>query len=86
MATWQRMAIWMWVTLGCAVSGIIHYRVGVAHLYPMATEEYPGPFSGPVESLEYLVPIVLVLIILGTGIWAMAGGVQEERARVRGRR
>lgn len=86
MATWQRMAVWFFVTIICAIAGIIHFRVGVAHLYPMATEEFSGPFSPAVERLEIIVPLALVVIILGVGVWAMAGGVQEERARVRGRR
>jgi len=86
MATWKRMAVWFMVTVMCAIGGIIHFRVGVAHLYPMATEQHTGPFTPAVERLEIIVPLSLVLLVLGVGVWAMAGGVQEERARVRGRR
>lgn len=86
MATWARMAIFFQVTLASAVSGIIYYRVGVAHLFPMATGQNSGPFSSVIQTLDIIVPLVLVVAILGTGLWALAGGVQQERARVRGRR
>lgn len=82
MATWLRFSIWIKVTIACAVAGVIHYQVGVAHLYPKAKG---GPWSGAIDLLEYMVPAVLVILILGTGAWVIAGSVQEEQARVRRR-
>ena len=87
MASWIRIGIAFWVSVGCAIAGIIHYRVGVEYLYPLAINDFPGPMSSSVETLQYMVPAVLSIIILGMFAWALAGGVQEEKSRVRrGRR
>ena len=84
MATWQRMAVLFMVTIGVAIAGIIYYNVGVAHLFPMARNAQSGPFTGVVDTLDVMVPIILGIIELGTAVWAMSGGVQQERARVQG--
>jgi len=86
MATWARMAIFFQVTLLSAITGIIYYRVGVAELFPRATGQHSGPFSPVIGNVQLIVPVVLVAAIMGTGLWALAGGVQKERARVGGRR
>lgn len=83
MATWQRMAVFFATTIAVAIAGILFYRVGVAELFPMAAG---GPFSPAVDQLETLVPIVLAIIEVGVAAWALTGGVQQERSRVRGPR
>jgi hypothetical protein len=83
MATWQRMIVLFATTIGVGIAGIIYYRVGVDNLFPMAMG---GPFSPAVGTLETLVPLILALIEVGVAAWAIAGGVQQERARVRGPR
>lgn len=86
MATYHRLYVLIAVTIAVSISGVIHYRIGVAHLYPLATTDFSGPFSSVIPTLEWMVPLVLVIIELGTIAWAITGGVQEERARVqRGR-
>lgn len=86
MATWRRMVIVLVVAIGSSISGIIYYRVGRAHLFQLATGEMSGPFTPAVELLDVMVPAALTTLMLGTVAWAIAGGVQEERSRVRGRR
>jgi len=83
MATWVRMMFWVQVVIATGASGIIYYRVGVAHLFPMTDG---GPWSGAVDTLEIIVPGVLALIVLGIAMWVIAGSVQDERTRVRRRR
>jgi hypothetical protein len=86
MATWQRVAILIAVTIANSIAGIIYYRVGVAELFPMATGPSSGPFTPAVTTLSTLVPLALVVIELGVIVWVIAGGVQRERSRVRGPR
>jgi hypothetical protein len=86
MATWQRMAVLFATTIAVAVAAVIYYRVGVAHLFPMATGASSGPFSSVIGTLDVLVPITLAIIELGVAVWAISGGVQQERARMRGPR
>jgi len=86
MASWVRFALLISWTVAASVGGIIYYRVGVEHLFPMAQGEFAGPFTPAVNQLETLVPITVVVIELGLIIWVIAGGVQKERSRVRGPR
>lgn len=86
MAAWKRFAILIAVTVAVSITGIIHYRVGVAHLYPLATGASSGPFTPAVQTLSTMVPLVLVIIELGVIAWVIFGGVQKERSRVRGPR
>lgn len=86
MATWTRMVVVMLVAIGSSISGIIYYRIGQAALFPMARGEFSGPFTPAVELLVVIVPTALTTLMLGTVAWALAGGIQEEKARVRGRR
>jgi hypothetical protein len=83
MPTWARMAVFFAVSIGCSIAGIIYYRIGRAHIFPLARNEFSGPMSSSVEMLDVVVPVALVAILFGTGLWALGGGVQEERARVR---
>jgi hypothetical protein len=86
MASWVRFAVLIAVTVANAIAGIIYYRVGVEHLFPMAQGGSSGPFTPAVNQLETLVPIVIAVIQLGVIIWVIVGGVQKERSRVRGPR
>lgn len=81
MSLWRRLLVVVWVWIGIGITSIIYYRVGVAHLFPAATEEHTGPFSGPVETLELIVPAVLLILGFGVIVWAIVAGAQEERAR-----
>ena len=81
MATYLRAIVLMMVTIGVGISGTIYYRVGVDHLFPLATGEHSGPFSSTINVMEWIVPLTLAILWLGTAAWVVAGGVQEERAR-----
>lgn len=83
MATILRISFATAVTIGVAVAAIIYYRV-FPPLRDMATNEFAGPFTTAVTTADTLVPITLLIVLLGVWTWALAGGVQEERARVRG--
>ena len=83
MGTWRRMAVLTVVTIAIAAVGIIYYRVGVAHLFPLATQTHAGPYSHVVDLLDWIVPVTLAIIELATILWAIGAGVKEERARVR---
>lgn len=86
MVTWRRMAVLGVVTIAIAIVGVIYYRVGVAHLFPIATGGSSGPWSGVIGTMKFVIPATLVIIELGVASWAISGGVQEERARMRGGR
>jgi hypothetical protein len=83
MATWRRMWILTIVTIGVATVAVIHLRFGVEIVYPMAKNQFSGPFTPAVTALETLVPLILALVEGGTIVWTMAGGVQRERSRIR---
>lgn len=83
MATWQRFLVLMATTIAIGIGGIIYYRVGVDALFPMAQG---GPFTPVIDQMTVLVPLILALIEVGVAAWAIAGGVQQERTRVRGPR
>jgi hypothetical protein len=83
MATILRLAFASAVTIAVAVIGIVYYRV-FPPLRDMATGEMSGPFTQAVTTADTLVPITLAIVLLGVWVWALAGGVQEERSKVRG--
>lgn len=83
MATWRRMGILFAVTIAVGITAIIYYNVFAAHLFPMVTGQFSGPWTAPVRLADWAVPLALVVIELGTITWALAGGVQRERARRR---
>lgn len=82
MSTYLRMAVLMATTIAVGVTGVIYYQVGVAHLFPMVYDG-GGPWTDAVKMLEWAVPVTLAILELGVIAWAISGGVQEERARVR---
>lgn len=79
------MGILIRVTIGVAIATLIYYRVGQDHLFDIA-QSNPGPFTEIIGLLVGIVPIALALIELGTVLWVIAGGVQRERAVMRGPR
>lgn len=83
MATYHRIAIFIMTTISVSIAGVIYYRVGQGELFAMATQQFAGPFSPAVSQLTIMVPIVLAIIEGGVAIWVIAGGVQQERSRVR---
>lgn len=66
-------------TLANSVLALIYIYVGIP-LIEMATVEYAGPFSGPVEYLYIIVPAVIGIIQLGLLLWLIAAPVQEQRS------
>lgn len=81
MSASKRMMVGAQVVLTCGVAGIIHYRVFLPKLYPLATGRFSGPWTQPVEILANLVPTLLLVIVFGTFVWVVAGGIQKERKR-----
>ena len=77
MATWQRIGVAMFFTLGLMVGGLMYNRVFVDTLLPIVDES--GLFSQPVLILERIVPIILLVLLLAVWAWVVAGAVQDER-------
>jgi hypothetical protein len=69
------------IIVGVGVVGIVHYRVFTPFLLPLATNQFAGPFSQPVNQLANLVPTLLLVIVFGTLVWVAIGGLQDERKR-----
>lgn len=67
------------VTLLMGLVALVHFRVGVQQLYPMAQNSFSGPFSGVVNTLEFVVPLAIVAIVGATWLWVLVSPVQEER-------
>jgi len=74
----QRLALAFTVTIGVAVTAIIYFRVGNS-LFDLA--QTGGPFDSVIPMLEALVPVALVIILGGTWLWVIYGGVQRKRRR-----
>lgn len=77
MATYQRIGVAMFFTVALMIGGLIYNRVFIAHLLPLV--ERGGTFSAPAFMLERLVPILLLVLLLGTWGWVVAGAVQDEQ-------
>lgn len=75
----RRYAFAIKITLLMALATIIHFRVGVEQLYPLAQGTFSGPFTGVVNTLEFIVPIVIAGIVGVTWLWVLVSPVQEER-------
>jgi hypothetical protein len=67
------------VTIVDMTMAIIHFRVGVAFLYPLA-RDHPGPFSPLIGQLEAVIPLVLMLALLFVWGYVVYGAVQDERS------
>lgn len=80
------MGILIRVTIAVAISTLIYYRIGQDHLFDIAQNGSSGPFTEVIALLVGIVPVALAIIELGTILWVIAGGVQRERAVMRGPR
>lgn len=77
MATWQRIGVALFFSLGLMVGGLLYNEVFAAELVPLVNPN--GTFSQPVLILERIVPIVLLVLLLAVWGWVVAGAVQDER-------
>jgi hypothetical protein len=77
MATWQRIGVAMFWTIGLLIGGLLYNRVFVGNIMPLV--DTGGTFSTPVVWLENLMPIVLLVLLLAVWAWVIAGAVQDER-------
>jgi len=77
MATWKRLGVALFYTLGLAVGGIFYAEVFQGALLPLIDPD--GPFSQPVFIMERIVPIVLLVVLGAVWLWVIAGAVQDER-------
>jgi len=76
----RRVVLAVSITIAMLFVGVIHFRVGVPHLYPLATQDVTGPFSHVVETLEFIVPISIAGITLSAWGYVLVAPVQQERA------
>ena len=83
MATWQRIGVAVFYTLGLLVGGVLYNEVFAGTLVPIVDPN--GTFSQPVLILERIVPIVLLVILLAVWGWVVAGAVQDEQTVTRRR-
>jgi len=83
MATWKRIGVAVFYTLGLLVGGVLYNEVFVSNLVPVVNPN--GTFSTPVLILERIVPIVLLVILLAVWGWVVAGAVQDEQTVTRRR-
>ena len=77
MATWQRIGVALFFTIGIAVGALLYNEVFVQTLLPVV--DMSGQFSQPVAILEAIVPIVLLVLLAAVWLWVIAGAVQDER-------
>jgi len=77
MATWQRIGVALFWTLGLMVGGLMYNEVFVSALLPIV--DTSGLFGTPVVWLRRIVPVVLVILLLAVWVWVIAGAVQDER-------
>jgi hypothetical protein len=77
MATWQRIGLALFWTIGLMMGGLVYNEVFVAELVPLVDSN--SQFATPVVWLERLVPVVLVMLLLAAWLWVIAGAVQDER-------
>ena len=77
MATWQRIGVALFFTIGLAVGAVLYTQVFVQTLVPVV--DMDGQFSQPVVILEAIVPIILLVLLAAVWLWVIAGAVQDER-------
>lgn len=81
MSTIKRVWFAIRVNIAMGLAAIIHFRIGVNHLYPLATQQHTGPFSSYAGALQGLIPITIALAIVASWGWVVYGSVQEEQRR-----
>jgi hypothetical protein len=76
MSTWQRFGVGVFSTVALMIGGLLYNEV----FQPLFERIDPeGMFSTPVIWLDNLVPVALVVLLLATWAWVVAGAVQDER-------
>jgi len=78
MSTFRRFGVGLITTVALMVAGLIYNRVFTGALLPLVDPE--GTFSTPVVWLDNIVPVVIVMILLATWVWVIAGVAKNERA------
>jgi hypothetical protein len=68
------------LTVGMALAALFHFRMGVDHLYPLAQNDFTGPFTGAVDTLEFIIPVAIAVIVLSAWVWVIISPTQQERA------
>lgn len=85
----RRVIIATAITIAMSFAALIHFRIGVPHLYPMAQGNSnglaKGPFSGVAASAEFVVPIAIAGIVFVSWYWVVVGPIQQSRTVRRGR-
>jgi len=79
---WRRFGVGMAVTIMVAIVATIYYRAFIP-LRDLAQGDHSGPFTKAVTTADLMVPTILLIVLFGTWVWVLSGGVQRERARVR---
>lgn len=82
----RRYAFAMKMTLVMGLAAIIHFRVGVEQIYPLARGDFSGPFTGIIDIIEFTIPLTIAIIVIATWVWVLISPVQEERTVRRVRR
>jgi len=81
MSTFARFAVVFQGTIAIAIGAFFYQQVFREHLLEFAPTS--GPFAAPVGVIEYIVPIVLLIMEAALITWMIYGTVQEERAAQR---
>lgn len=80
MSTIKRVWFAIRVNIAMGLAAIIHFRIGVDNLYPLA-ETHSGPFTTYAGALEAIVPVAIALAILASWGYVVYGSVKEEQRR-----
>jgi len=79
----RRVIIASALTIAMSFTALIHFRVGVPYLYPMAQGNSnglaSGPFSGVAASAEFIVPIAIAGVVFVSWYWVIVGPIQQSR-------
>lgn len=71
-------------TITMAFAALVHFRLGVNHVYPLAQNDFAGPFTHAVDLVETVVPIAIAILLVVVWVWVVISPIQEEQ-RVRRR-
>lgn len=85
MPFWLRLKFVFGSVVSIAMVALI-YAEGAKPLIDMATGDLSGPFSSLANDIDYVVPLILALLLLGAVVYFLIGPVQRERSRTVGRR
>jgi len=82
-STWLRVRFGVVSTVALAVGGVVYNDVFRGGLFSLATQTHSGPFSQHVQTLDSIVPVLIVALLLVVWTYVLVGGATEERARRR---